>query len=62
LDTRAVSATATGDWAKLANYQVTNSFSTTVYYAHAWGKGVIAAIYPKDANGQFVYLETNFHF
>jgi hypothetical protein len=49
-------------WDLSADYQVTRSFSTTVYYAHAWGKGVIAAIYPKDANGQFVYLETNFHF
>lgn len=49
-------------WDLSADYQVTPSFSTTVYYAHAWGKGVIAAIYPKDANGQFVYLETNFHF
>lgn len=49
-------------WDLSADYQVTHSFSTTVYYAHAWGKGVGAAIYPKDTNGQFVYLETNFHF
>jgi hypothetical protein len=45
-----------------ADYQVTRSFSTTLYYGHAWGKRVIAAIYPKDVNGQFFYLETNFHF
>jgi len=24
--------------------------------------GVISAIYPKDANGQLIFLETNFHF
>lgn len=45
-----------------ADYQVTRSFSTTLYYGHAWGKGVVAAIYPKDANGQYVFLETNCHF
>jgi hypothetical protein len=45
-----------------ADYQVTRSFSTTLYYGHAWGKAVISSIYPKDANGQFAYLETNFHF
>jgi len=45
-----------------ADYQVTRSFSTTLYYGHAWGKGVIESLYPKDANGQLVYLETNFHF
>jgi len=45
-----------------ADYQFTRSFSTTFYYGHAWGKGVISAIYPKDANGQLIFLETNFHF
>ena len=45
-----------------ADYQITRSFSTTFYYGHAWGKGVISAIYPKDANGQLIFLETNFHF
>jgi hypothetical protein len=49
-------------WDLSADYQVTHSFSTTLYYGHAWGKGVIAAIYPKDANGQFIFLETNYHF
>jgi hypothetical protein len=37
-------------------------FGTTLYYGHAWGKGVISSIYPKDANGQLIFLETNFHF
>jgi hypothetical protein len=45
-----------------ADYQITRSFATTLYYGRAWGKGVIASIYPKDANGQFAYLETNIHF
>jgi hypothetical protein len=45
-----------------ADYQITRSFSTTFYYGHAWGKTVIAKIYPKDPNGQLFFLETNFHF
>lgn len=28
-------------WDLSADYQVTHSFSTTLYYGHAWGKGVI---------------------
>jgi hypothetical protein len=49
-------------WDLSADYQITRSFSTTLYYGHAWGKSVIAKIYPKDANGQLIFLETNFHF
>jgi hypothetical protein len=49
-------------WDISADYQITRSFSTTFYYGHAWGKGVISAIYPKDADGQLIFLETNFHF
>ncbi|HEX3351833.1 MAG TPA: alginate export family protein [Terriglobales bacterium] len=49
-------------WDLSADYQVTQSFSTTLYYGHAWGKSVIAKIYPKDANGQLIFLETNYHF
>jgi hypothetical protein len=45
-----------------ADYQITHSFSTTFYYGHAWGKGVIRTIYPQDANGQLIFLETNLHF
>lgn len=37
-------------------------FSITTYYAHAWGKSVIANIYPGGPNGQFGSVETNFHF
>jgi hypothetical protein len=45
-----------------ADYQITPFFSTTFYYGHAWGKGVISAIYPKETNGQLIFLETNFRF
>jgi Alginate export len=45
-----------------ADYQFTRAFAATLYYGHAFGKGVISAIYPKDANGQLIFLETNFHF
>jgi hypothetical protein len=37
-------------------------FSITTYYAHAWGKSVIANIFPAGTNGQFGYVETNFRF
>jgi hypothetical protein len=49
-------------WDLSADYQLTSSFSTTLYYGHAWGKSVIATIYPNDANGQLIFLETNYHF
>ncbi|MFZ1141709.1 MAG: alginate export family protein [Candidatus Sulfotelmatobacter sp.] len=49
-------------WDLSADYPITRSFSATFYYGHAWGKGVITAIYPKGANGQLIFLETNLHF
>jgi hypothetical protein len=49
-------------WDVSGDYQITRSFSATLYYGHAWGKGVISSIYPKDQNGQLIFLETNFHF
>jgi Alginate export len=49
-------------WDASADYSFAHSFSATLYYAHAWGKGVIDAIYPKSANGQLIFLETNYHF
>ena len=45
-----------------ADYQITPAISATLYYGHAWGKTVIAKVYPKDANGQLIFLETNYHF
>jgi hypothetical protein len=49
-------------WDLSADYQVTPALGIGLYYAHAWGKAVITDIYPKDAEGQFAYLETNFRF
>lgn len=49
-------------WDLSGDYQFTRSFSATLYCGHAWGKGVISNIYPKDANGQLAFLETNFRF
>jgi len=49
-------------WDISADYPFTRSFAATFYYGHAWGKGVIASIYPKDQNGQLIFMETNFHF
>jgi len=49
-------------WDLSADYQLTRTLSATLYYGHSWGKSVIAKIYPKDANGQLIFLETNFHF
>jgi hypothetical protein len=49
-------------WDLSADYQFTKNFAATLYYGHAWGKGVIANVYPKDPNGQLIFLETNVHF
>jgi hypothetical protein len=49
-------------WDVSADFQATHSFGLGFYYAHAWGKGVIAGIYPGDRNGQFAYVETNVRF
>ncbi len=49
-------------WDLSADYQFTRSFAATFYYGHAWGKEVISAIYPKNADGQLIFLETNYHF
>jgi hypothetical protein len=49
-------------WDLSADYQITHSVSATLYYAHAWGKSVIANIYPNDHDGQLAYLETNLRF
>jgi hypothetical protein len=49
-------------WDLSADYPITRSFNATLYYGHAWGKGVVSSIYPNNANGQFIFLETNLHF
>ncbi len=42
-------------WDFNADYHFTRSFGTSFYYGHAWGKGVIEPIYPKESNGQYLY-------
>jgi hypothetical protein len=37
-------------------------FSLTTYYAHAWGKSLIANIYPGGTSAQFGYVETTFRY
>lgn len=49
-------------WDISADYQVTRAFGVNLYYGHAWGKAVIASIYPRDRNGHFGYVETNYRF
>jgi hypothetical protein len=49
-------------WDISADYQFTRAFAATLYYGKAWGKTVIANLYPKDPNGQLLFLETNVHF
>ena len=49
-------------WDINADYRFCSNFSATFYYGHAWGKSVISAIYPKDADGQLLFVESNFHF
>ena len=40
-----------------AEYQVVPQVLLTAYYAHAWGKSAIAAIYPREASAQYGYME-----
>jgi hypothetical protein len=49
-------------WDFNVDYRFTRMLGTSFYYGHAWGKGVVETIYPKDENGQFAFLETNFQF
>ena len=49
-------------WDISADYQINRMFSISPYYGYAWGKSVVQSIYPRNPNGQFAFLETNFHF
>ncbi|NYF78337.1 alginate export family protein [Granulicella arctica] len=40
-----------------ADWQATQSVAFNFYYAHVWGKSVVAAIYPTDHSAQFGYVE-----
>ncbi|GAC1701337.1 MAG: hypothetical protein NVS9B4_04430 [Candidatus Acidiferrum sp.] len=41
---------------------LSHGWSLSTYYGHAWGKRVVATIYPAGSNAQFGYVETNFRF
>ena len=43
------------DWA------VAKQFDMNFYYAHVWGKSVIGALYPRDKNSNFGYVEFIYH-
>ena len=49
-------------WDASLDFPLRYGFSATIYYGHAWGKSVIASIYPGGTNAQFGYVETNFRF
>ena len=40
-----------------ADWQITKTLAANFYYAHAWGKSVVGAIYPVDRRAQYGYVE-----
>ncbi len=40
-----------------ADWQTTRNIAINFYYAHAWGKSVVGAIYPVDRNTQYGFVE-----
>jgi hypothetical protein len=40
-----------------ADWQTTKNIAVNFYYAYAWGKSVVGAIYPDDRNAQYGYVE-----
>jgi hypothetical protein len=49
-------------WDVSGAYALTPNVAVNLYYGRAWGKDVIASIYPRNGNAQFLFLETNVHF
>ncbi len=43
-----------------ADYQLTTGIALTAYYSHAWGKSVVAAIYPVGKTAQYGFLEMTY--
>lgn len=43
-----------------ADCQMTSHVALTAYYAHAWGKSVVVAIYPAGKTAQYGYLEMTY--
>lgn len=44
-----------------ADWQAASSLDLNFYYARAWGKSVVAAIYPTNRNAQYGYVEMVYH-
>ena len=40
-----------------SDYQLTPSFNLNLYYAHFYGKSVVAADFPQGKSANFGYLE-----
>jgi hypothetical protein len=40
-----------------ADWQATHALGVNFYYAHVWGKSVVAAIYPTNRTAQYGYVE-----
>ncbi len=55
-------STFTSLWDISSDWQTTRSLALNFYYGHAWGKSVIADIYPVDRNLQFGYAELVYRF
>jgi hypothetical protein len=49
-------------WDASADYRVSPHWGVGFYYGHAWGKGVLHSIYPKQPNGDFGYTELLYRF
>jgi hypothetical protein len=49
-------------WDISSDYQLTKGLAVGLYYGRAWGKSVVASIYPRNPDGQMAYLETSFKF
>lgn len=45
-----------------ADYAITPQISLSAYYAHVYGKTVIAAIYPRNRDSNYGYFELNYKF
>ena len=45
-----------------ADWTPTRSLTASFYYGYAWGKSVVAAIYPNNRNAQFGFAELDYHF
>ncbi len=55
-------STFTSFWDISSDWQTTRNLALNFYYGHAWGKSVIADIYPVDRNLQFGYAELVYRF